>query len=405
MTHKTRTIEDYLEIIVGLSSETVPIDVNSNDNAILSSLARQVFRQTALTDRQHSLAKEKLIKYQSQFEQQGFENFDIELENLRIPLRVIDRSKTITIEDNTLQVTELHPHSSIREWIKVRFPFNKKTIVTVDVLANKHKKYYHHVKGTHEHFFALTENTAHDIVEHFVDRNFQIDQEIIDLASSVKQIKDNAREHLPCIFEGQTHNLRDIVINQINTEVGNSVERLIDRHRRYGLINFDTVPGNSLKTSIINRDDTEVSIKPSEHSLSAVFETIKSLDRFPLLVVLNERTAEDEIFSIWESTRTFIDTAIQSVLFRQEGTSEFNQFVKNKSLNNWVDTDTKIVYISSSKLPKLLLSGEWKPITTLNFSTNLNRHLDTYIKTTCDLVINYNDEESLFKKHSRYYSW
>lgn len=405
MTHKTRTIEDYLEIITGLSTETVSVDIDTSDTAILTSLARQVVRHTALTDRQYNLAKEKIVKYQSQFEQNGFDNFEIELDNLRLPLREIDRSKTITVEKMKLPVSDIHPHSGIQDWIKIRFPFNKKTIVAVDVLSNKHKKYYYHEKGTHEHFFVLTENTAHDIVEHFADRNFRIDQEIIDLASSVKLIKDNAREHLPCIFEGQTYNLRDIVSNQINVEVGDSIELLIDRHRRYGLINFDTVSGNSLKSSIINRDDTEVQVKPSEHPLSAVFETVRSLDRFPLLVVLNERTAEDEIFSIWENTRTYLDTAIQSVLFRQEGTSDFNQFVKTKSLNNWVDSDTKIVYVSSNKLPKLLVSGEWKPITALNFSTNLNRHLDTYIKTTCDLVINYTNEESLFKKHSRYYSW
>ena len=42
-----------------------------------------------------------------------------------------------------------------------------------------------------------------------------------------------------------------------------------------------------------------------------------------------------------------------NVLFRLDGeNNEFNQYVKDKKINNKVANNTKIVYISTNKLPK-----------------------------------------------------
>ena len=61
-----------------------------------------------------------------------------------------------------------------------------------------------------------------------------------------------------------------------------------------------------------------------------------------------------------------------SVLFRKDGEDPFNDYVKNQKLNNMVDKDTKVVYISSIKLPKPLLSlivnKTWRPNTSLSFN-------------------------------------
>ena len=47
-----------------------------------------------------------------------------------------------------------------------------------------------------------------------------------------------------------------------------------------------------------------------------------------------------------------------SVLFRLDNDAdgaEFNQYIKRNNLNNLVDNNTKIVYISNNKIPKPML--------------------------------------------------
>jgi hypothetical protein len=411
MTQENLTIEYYLKLIAGLLSEPYPsskVFVSSEDRTVLFSLAKQVYQKKALTDRQFNLAKHKLSNYREQFIQEGYDNFDLDIDLLEMPLRSIDRSKTISIVDDfdRFSIISSHPLAEYKQWIKIRFPFNKKTIVAVEKIAQTHKKIYFHERGTHEHYFALTENAAYDVVSTFTDRNFHIDQQLVDIAAAVEKIKQTPQETIPCIYEGKTYNVKDIVELNIKKEVGDSVVKLIDRHRRYGLMNYSTVSGNGLVSEIANRSDTNFLAKPSEYSMREVLEAVHSLDRYPLLVVLNEYSADEELFSIWETVRTYVDCQEQSVLFRQEGTTDFNQFVKDKKLNNWLDADTKIVYTSNTKLPKLLLKTDWRPITAVMFDNNrTNRYLDSYIQTNCDLVINYQEQESMMRKYSGYYTW
>ena len=143
------TVEDYLELLVGLKNSSM-FKIESSDISILQSIGRQVFRGTALTDRQYSLVKEKLLKYKDQFDNNS--NFEVELENLRMPLREIDRSKYIKVcdYDNPFPNTPYHLHKSDRKWIKVRFPFSKKLIVELDKIEKVGD--YHHTKGSHEHY-------------------------------------------------------------------------------------------------------------------------------------------------------------------------------------------------------------------------------------------------------------
>ena len=95
-----------------------------------------------------------------------------------------------------------------------------------------------------------------------------------------------------------------------------------------------------------------------------------------------------------------VDTKDQSVLFRlsNEVGASFNEYVKENNLNNWVDKNTKIVYISNEKLPKLLISGEWKPSAALVFGSFPSRYSDAYITSHCDLIIYRDESMSMFKR-------
>lgn len=387
------TVEDCLEILTGFKNTAYRFSIDPKDN-ILASIARQVYKGTPLTDRQYQLVKQKIMTYNLQFQECGFNGLEAAVDNLRMPLREINRSKTITTVDSLPEWP--NETASKSRYIKIRFPFNKKTIAALERVAEQNRRDYFHRKGSYEHFFNLKESIVEQIVTEFKDRNFEIDQELLEFYKKIQDIKQNPSKHLRCISNRETHKLENI-------DLDCSIEQLIDRHRRYGIVNFDTYPAEGLLGEIVNRESTEFLGKPSQYSVQQLVETVYHLDRFPLVVVLEERNAEEQIYEFWQETKNIIPSEQQSVLFRLDGDSDFNRFVKDKNLNNWVDNNTKIVYINTNKLPKVTLTADWNPITAFVYGSTLNRFVDTYIKDKCDLVIYREEEMSPMRRYSSYY--
>ena len=116
----TKTIEDCLELLVGF--QTAPkgmFTIKKEDYNILTSIGRQVVRGIGLTDRQHELLKTKLLSYSDMYE----DDITKSLDNLRIPLRKLNREKTIKLVRNQLPSIL---GASEELWIAVKFIFNKK---------------------------------------------------------------------------------------------------------------------------------------------------------------------------------------------------------------------------------------------------------------------------------------
>lgn len=404
MTKHANTIEDLLEIIAGLKQAS-KIDILPSDKTIMYSIARQVFKGTALTDRQYTLMKEKLQTYKNQFTALDY-NFDLVVETLRQPLRTIDRKKYISIVSHGEMIKNgvYETHKENWQWIKVRFPFNKKDITSINTinLVLKSDSYYHE-KGSHEHFFILNELNCYNLVNEFKNRQFTIDKLVLDIHQQVQEIIDNKYEYIPHITSTGANNLHKNA-SLLANNISNNVYKLVDRHRRFGVIEANVEHNdNSLMSTIAFREQIDIQIKPSEVSTNNLVEAIYKLDRFPLLVVLDEYKAEDQLFEFYSSINTIISNADQSVLFRLEGNSNFNTFVKEKQLNNWVDKNTKIVYINNNKLPKLCLSNEWKPEAAIVHNSKLNRNVDLYVANHCDLIMYREDDLSPMRKYSRYY--
>lgn len=405
MTSYANTIEDLLEILAGLKQAS-KIDILPSDTTIMHSIARQVFKGTALTDRQYNLMKEKLQIYKDQFTALDY-NFDQAIDNLRQPLRTIDRSKYITVVSHSEMLGEDRVYESYKvswQWIKVRFPFNKRDITSINTanMGLKSDSYYHE-KGSHEHFFILNEHNAYNLINEFKNREFKIDNILFDIHRQVQEIIDNKYNYIPYVDKtgaGNLHKNAQLLIEDISDDV----YKLADRHRRFGVVEINYEHNdNSLISTIAFRERTDVQIKPSEFSTNNLIEAIYKLDRFPLLVVLDENKAEDQLYDFYSCINTIVSNTEQSVLFRLEGDSNFNTFVKERQLNNWVDKNTKIVYINNNKLPKLCLSSEWKPEAAIVYDSKLNRNTDLYIRNNCDLIVYREEEMSPFRRYSRLY--
>ena len=387
-------LEDCLEHLAGLRESPVKFIIKQTDATIMNSIARQCFKGMALTDRQSALMHEKLQTYRDQFMNLDWD-FDYAVNQLRQPLRSIDRSKYIKFQDNT---------------IVVRFPFNKTDICYIHEFAGTAEG-YHHEKGTHIHYFEYNERNVLNLLDRFTKKDFVIDDELLEIYNKIKVINDNPQQYLSGINDNYNLiNINPKLATTIQKEVGEasaeSFTKLYDRRFRYGF-NYVTDFGkarNELEHQIASRTDAMYHSKPSTESADSILSALWNLDRFPLLVILDNDLAEEQLYMFANYYRDILDTKEQSVLFRlEEKDSGFNQLVKDRKLNNWVDKDTKVVYISKSKLPKILVKNEWKPSATFSFTSSLDRYLNNYVSFNCDLIVYREETMSLMRRHSKYY--
>lgn len=399
-----KTIEDCLETLVGLVDETTGQHViDNNDYSILTSIGRQVFRGIALTDRQYEVVKSKIKnKYKHQFK--SVENFDTVINTLRMSLREIDRSHWVKI---------IKGYPDNKPCIGVRFPFSKRHISLMEKLAWGNKKGYYHEKGSHLHQFELNEINIEKVISAVKDKTlFEIQDELLDAYKKINDIVDRPYDYIPGVYKLELKNLPDRTIDYIISDIGNPKEtelfKFKDQGLKYGLEYFDQPDLDDsinqlspLTQKIIRRKSNLVFVDKNKWSLNSVTAALLELDRFPLLIVLGEDSAYDEIVTTHDQVRGFIKTSEISVMFRVDNNEHtnhpFNQYVKSKHINNKIGKRTKVVYISNTKYPKPVMASDWKPSTVLYMGSQRNSKVDG-IAFENDLVIHYDTDVTPMSK-------
>lgn len=389
-------IEDYLELFAGIHQEQKELRFfcSKKDEVLMFSLGKQVLRQTALTDRQHELAKKKLLEYKEQFDVYGFDDFEKDLDSLRMPIRSINRQKLISLK----QIND-------KIYIAVRFPFSKKMIKHIEFLQRLQPKKNYDSK-TKTHLIDFSEKTLFEIVSKLKDCNFEIEEDVKEIYGILKIMDDDKENNAPGIYGFEIKNLHAKAIDYAVTSIGEpNVDNLVaykDRENLLGLKHFDDVELQKaisnlqpLTKKIMQRTNSMIFIDDNEYTFNNIVESVLELYRFPLLIVLPKDTEYDVLSHTYKSFKNIIPNESISVLFRLDNDSEegrdFNQFVKKNELNSPLDNSTKIVYISSNKIPKPLIASDWYPelgIVIKNF--RLMRNIQTYIENI-DLVIHYDN--------------
>jgi len=413
MNTELTSIEDCLETLAGLR-QAPKFNIIREDHTIITSIARQVFKGTPLTDRQFELMKEKLKAYTDQFEEHGYNTFEIACTSLRQPLRHIDRSKYIKIVSHSDMLGPKSVYESCKQdwlWIKVRFPFSKKLIVNLQSIPQKQGEYYHE-KGTHEHFFAFNERNAYLVVEEFKDKNFEIDSELLAYYEKVSALSDES-VYAPGIKQYEFQNVHPRAQQQAIEDLGkpaaDNIVRYKDRSKLYGIKFFDSNLDQQLESesvltqSIVNRKTTKVFVKKSKWAFDNVVSTLVDLDRFPLVILLEENDPYDHLTETYNAFKNIVSPDEVSVQFRlsSDRSNGFNEFIKEHGLNTPVDSNTKIVYTSIDKLNKPLLASDCRPKTIMllesrRTGTKINAWLNEF-----DLVIHYDENISQFMRFQR----
>ena len=387
------SIEDCLEVLVGLQEHSYNFTVDSNDIGIMRSIARQVFTGTALTDRQFDLMQKKLVDYKSQFTSYQLD-IDKAIVQSRQPLREIDRSKTIELVDN---------------YIKVRFPFNRKLAAKIQKCIRKVKtKSYKHTKSSNEHYFIFNETNTLIVLDEFSNSAFSIQEELVNFYKKIQEISNKPTDYIPGILDNQLINVNDTVLEKLKKDTNNNILKIVDRQRRYGLTNFNFKTDNpNLTSKIALRPEQSIYCPVTEYSLNQCYEAIDKLDRYPLLIIVEPGQEEKQIFQSYYIFEKYLQPNAQTVFFRQDGDTKLNKFIAEKQLNSTIDKTTKVVYIKANKFPKVLLSIDWKPITAFRFSNtdtpNYKKSTVLYINEHCDLILE--REDSVYANYMNKYRW
>jgi len=220
------TVEDYIEILAGVQLGG-KFNLKKSDYSLISSLARQTFKGIAYTDRQKELAVTKIKDYQEEFAKNGFNITDDDFNNLRLPLRDIDRSRWIKVVDNVSGLTE-------SPLIAVRFSFQKKLISALEKLTIK-KVHYDKIKKIQ--YFKFNEKNLYTIVNAFKNKNFDIDDELLNYYNQIE--KFTQEDYVPGVYGSKLKNLTPKAQQYIEKEIGKLTNDNIllykDRSLKYGL--------------------------------------------------------------------------------------------------------------------------------------------------------------------------
>ena len=165
-----RYVEEYIEIIAGIRDPITnktnvsflsvsPLSLARYDVNVIASLGEQVSIGGALTDRQAELCVKIVSKYEKQLAKLGVDVTPIQNPVYRVPLRQMDRTKTLTIEDN---------------FIYLKFPYIESLVQSVKTFAKESQGRCHFEREQKRWKLGLTEYNINWAVNFAKTNEFEI---------------------------------------------------------------------------------------------------------------------------------------------------------------------------------------------------------------------------------------
>lgn len=342
-------VEDYLEIlgnyrelngqtpggmtIFGLSTPA-PINLARYDVNIVESMASHTINNGSLTDKQSALALKLVEKYRRQFANKGVDVTPI-IQNplFRNPIRIIDRSKTIKLDNKK---------------IIVRFPYEKDLVNEITSAAKEAKGQCHFDRENKFWSLALTEYNLNWAVVFGKKYEFVIGIEITELMDMIMKVEETGY-HIQLTVkdqEVQIINAAASLIDYIETHLGGlSVSNLTK------LVDYASVLGYSVDPDVLyalrneydpitmgimtNRESHIMRTDPSDSGADVLNHIINYsglVDRWPIYIY-----EPDTSFHLRNSAKA---------IFKKEEILDMT----HKKITDKVDlTGIKCVYFNKSK--------------------------------------------------------
>jgi hypothetical protein len=384
------TVEDTIEILAGLRPRKVNIRVDAQDIKLITSLGRQIAKKIALTDRQLDLSLKKIEKYRS-----GLEKCDVAVDEvlsfktLKWPLRVIDRTQSIWIDTD--------PESK-KPVIMVKYVFSKKFAENWSKIEESLSAYSGSDKSIKR--VAYTERNLYSIVKGLESMEFTVTDEIQEICEKIEKILENPDGFAPyldyedgkLILKNSNAKCEETFSKKVENFSDNNILEYVNYAKSLGiplksrnlLKKISEISEDTLARKVSYEYSSRYRINPENYSLTDLISTIDTLNQWPLVVVVEEN---NQIFDTVKTMVTefakFVPKEKMNVFFRlkneQTDSQQFNQFVKDNNLNNYIDSTTKVVFILRTRIPKPLLKAAWSPTTAIITSTHDFGRMSAYL--------------------------
>jgi hypothetical protein len=403
------TVEDTIEILSGVTPRPVNIRIDIADIKIITSLGRQLLRNVALTDRQLELSLKKIEKYRHGLEQCGIAVDEVlTLKTLRMPIRELDRTQMIYLD------TDAETNKPV---IRVKYVFSKKFAeiwANVEEHLTIHRQFDKNIKQT-----TYTEKNLYAIVKALSPLGFDVSEDIREIYEKIEKILEKPENYAPyldlendiVVVRNANNRCKEFLENKFETITDANLLEFIDTAKNAGISlksqklvkKISEIASNDLLKKICTDSATRFRVSPDKISIEDIASTINTLNQWPLVVVVEENAEVlDTVKAITESFSKFVPKDTINIFFRlkneQKDFNEFNQFIKDNHLNNYIDSNTKVVFISRTRIPKPLLKADWKPSTAIITSNHDFGKLSAYLN---DFSTVYYYNNSITMRNSR----
>lgn len=361
-------------------------NIPDRDLKLLNSLSLSLSSPDFITENQGNLIV-KILKQNI-----NFINIDEMLLDQPIwskPFRVVDKTKKIYIEHKD------------QPCIVVEFTFSTAIKKTMQEIAKK-------IEGLGPrgkcYYAALTEENIVILISELSKHDFDIDpklQEYYDIITSwdkdtyVDQYRINTINH---------QNFQKIISKDlgINTPLNNDL--IADRSVRYQYFINNNVNPVTLSEIIAYRKTPRVWVCSKQYELTEVISSLVELKRLPLLVVFDAKDSkkllhELELLADALSYNGIVDNI--GIYFRVSNNDtpgkDFNQKIAEYGYNELLTTNTQVVGVQATKLPKFMLKSDWKPMSVLSINNTLRHNKTAVYANVCDLVIAYTESHPIIE--------
>jgi hypothetical protein len=251
--------------------------------------------------------------------------------------------------------------------------------------------------GARVYGVSYTEKNIHTLVGHFLREDFEIDDKILNFYYEIDKLLTSKNNNFD-IFKTENENFKKIIESKVGPISSANAIKLNDQKIRYQYQIFEEIAATTLTEKIAVRKNTKIFIDESKVLLEDVLQSLKELDRLPILCILEGHTPK-----VNKKTLDFLHNALKfhnltdnvGIYFRFDKTEDnvnFNSSVADYQFNKDLNDQTIVAGIANNKLPKFFLKSPWKPKTVISFTNNFKNNKSAVYCTDVDLVIYYTDK-------------
>ena len=365
-------VEDYLEFLAGydptsntafLTPQQSRFSLARYDVQIVDSMASAtLWNGTGLTDKQADLVVKLILKYRKQFTNLGVDVTPCENPQFRIPVRKIDRTKAIWIEDDR---------------VMVKFPYNSEWIKELQAFRSNSQGYAKYDRDAKIWQLGITEYNVNWIVSWATPLGFVIDNTVVELFNLILECEKTPYD-FDLVKQGDHYaitNAPPSLVDYIETHVGgfglDNLTKLIDYSGICGYNALEVALDEMCSTPLaVIGSSRACYLESTAENLDMIYDYAEETGRYPIciynptLIELDlSRFAEEDIVRFDRNGRTKTsnyDPYHVKVVYAQKipatwdfpvplMVSTFEMMYGGKKMD-WTQRAEKIIYYTETKI-------------------------------------------------------